>query len=219
MADFSAKSFRRSSIGSRERGVFRRRRPGYSNPLIAELARAVRSYTGERTPSDRRDADSAAGRSGIWVGVSARTGDARKDACGERYIFGLSAHLLSGIYNWRRRRRGGRNTCDIPVLVLHAIREHTILVDAGGAGRVDCHAGGLLADYQPVNRFWLQGQKLGPMGSEFFSTGVKRSRGSSETQPVDWMYLRDRWELSHVARAVLATFSLIAIVAAVATGS
>ena len=72
---------------------------------------------------------------------------------------------------------------------------------------------------QPVNRFWLQSQKLGRMGSEFFSTGVKRSRGSSETQPVDWMYLRDRWELSHVARAVLATFSLIAIVAAVATGS
>ena len=72
---------------------------------------------------------------------------------------------------------------------------------------------------QPVNRFWLQGQKLGRMGSEFFSTGVKRSRGSSETQPVDWLYLRDRWELSHVARAVLATFSLISIVAAVARGN
>lgn len=147
MADFCAKSFRRNSIGSREPGVFRRRRPGYSNPLIAELARAVRSYTGERTPSDRRDADGAAGRSGIWVGVSARTGDARKDACGERYIFGCSDHLLSGIYDWRRRRRGGRNTCDIPVLVLHAIRKHTILVDACGVGRVDRHAGGLLANY------------------------------------------------------------------------
>src|SRR2546421_350231 len=37
---------------------------------------------------------------------------------------------------------------------------------------------------QPVNRFWLQGQKLGRMGSEFFSVGVKRSPGNSEPQPV-----------------------------------
>jgi hypothetical protein len=138
MADFSAKSFRRNSIGSRERGVFRRRRPGYSNPLIAELARAVRSYTGERTPSDRRDADGAAGRSGIWVGVSAR------------------------------RRRAGRNTCDIPVLVLHAIREHAILVDAGGAGRVDCHAGGLLADYPAGESLLAARSKAWPHGLGFF---------------------------------------------------
>ena len=169
MADFSAKSFRRNSIGSRERGVFRRRRRGYSNPLIAELTRAVRCYTGERTPSDRRgDADCAAGRSGIWVGVSARTGDARKDACGERYIFGRSDHLLSGIYDWRRRRRSGRNTCDLPVLVLHAIREHTILVDAGGAGRVDCHAGGLLADYPAGESLLAARSKAWPQGLGFF---------------------------------------------------
>jgi hypothetical protein len=52
-----------------------------------------------------------------------------------------------------------------------------------------------------------------------FFDGSEQVAGSSETQPVDWMYLRDRWELSHVARAVLATLGLIAIVVAVASSS
>jgi hypothetical protein len=147
---------------------FPERRPGYSNPLIAELARTVRFCIHEYTPSHRRNADRAAGRSGIWVGTGARTGAARQDACGERYIFGRSNYLLSRIYDWRRRGRGGRNSCDIPILVLHAIREHTILVDDRGSGRVACHAGGLLADHPASESLLAARTKAGTHGIQIF---------------------------------------------------
>jgi hypothetical protein len=68
---------------------------------------------------------------------------------------------------------------------------------------------------QPVNRFWLSGQKLGRFGSNFFSVGAKGRAGKA--QPLDWTYLRDRWEFSHVARAGFAALSLVAIVLAIAS--
>jgi xanthosine utilization system XapX-like protein len=64
----------------------------------------------------------------------------------------------------------------------------------------------------PVNRFWLRGEKLGSFGSGFFSIGAKRSSSQNETRQADWMELRNRWEYSHVARAVLAMLSLICLV-------
>ena len=60
----------------------------------------------------------------------------------------------------------------------------------------------------PVNRMWLREQNLQGAGAAFFAAGGKDS-GSS-----DWTALRDRWEYSHVARAVLATASLVALVLA-----
>jgi hypothetical protein len=60
----------------------------------------------------------------------------------------------------------------------------------------------------PTNKVWLQGQRLGSAGSAFFAAGG----GSPQSE---WTVLRDRWEYSHVARAVLAMLSLIALVAAV----
>jgi hypothetical protein len=56
----------------------------------------------------------------------------------------------------------------------------------------------------PVNGFWLKDADLGALGGRFFST-------FSQSQTKDWTRLRDVWEYSHVARAVLSMLSLIAI--------
>lgn len=63
----------------------------------------------------------------------------------------------------------------------------------------------------PVNKFWVEGAKLNQLGSSFFSFGIKNNTDSPE-----WTTLRNRWEYSHVARAVLALVSLIAFVIATA---
>jgi hypothetical protein len=63
---------------------------------------------------------------------------------------------------------------------------------------------------QPVNKIWLKEVKLNKAGSAFFSTGGK-VEGSG-----DWTQLRDRWEYSHVARAVLVTTAFVLLVCAVA---
>jgi hypothetical protein len=62
----------------------------------------------------------------------------------------------------------------------------------------------------PVNNFWLRDEKLGAAGAGFFSIGA------GATQAADWTKLRDRWEYSHVARAVLAFSSFIALLGAIA---
>jgi hypothetical protein len=64
----------------------------------------------------------------------------------------------------------------------------------------------------PVNKFWLQDEKLNRVGSGFFSFAAKTARSG----PVTWTELRDRWEYSHVARAVFAFESLSALVIAIA---
>jgi hypothetical protein len=63
----------------------------------------------------------------------------------------------------------------------------------------------------PVNRFWVEGVKLGQAGAGFFSFGTK-GRGKKEAQ--DWTELRDRWEYSHVARAICASVSFVALLIA-----
>jgi len=60
----------------------------------------------------------------------------------------------------------------------------------------------------PVNRVWLKDEKLGRAGSGLFAAGTDTTHG-------DWTALRDRWEWSHVVRAVLAVLSLTALVIAV----
>lgn len=67
----------------------------------------------------------------------------------------------------------------------------------------------------PVNRFWVGDEKLGRFGSGFFSSGANRSRLGSDSRQPDWTQLRDRWEYSHVARAGLASASLLALVVAI----
>jgi hypothetical protein len=62
----------------------------------------------------------------------------------------------------------------------------------------------------PVNKVWLQGEKLSSLGSGFFSFGANKE----ENRSVSWTQLRDRWEYSHVVRAGLALVSLTALVIA-----
>ena len=64
----------------------------------------------------------------------------------------------------------------------------------------------------PVNKFWLQDEKLGGLGAGFFSFGTPKET----TRPVGWTELRDRWEYSHVARAGLVFTSFVALVIATA---
>jgi hypothetical protein len=62
-----------------------------------------------------------------------------------------------------------------------------------------------------VNRYWLQGETLGSAGGRFFSMAAGREE--PEASP-DWHMLRDRWERSHLVRAVLATISFVLLVIA-----
>jgi hypothetical protein len=61
----------------------------------------------------------------------------------------------------------------------------------------------------PVNRLWLERKRLGRMGSGFFSLASGRSSDRGE---VVWTSLRDRWEYSHMVRAIFAVLSLTALI-------
>lgn len=69
----------------------------------------------------------------------------------------------------------------------------------------------------PVNNFWLKDQDLGGLGGRFFKFGplTREGRGEACGEEV-WQRLRDRWEFSHLLRAVFSGTSLIALVVAVA---
>jgi hypothetical protein len=51
-----------------------------------------------------------------------------------------------------------------------------------------------------INKFWLQGKTLSAAGSGFFSFDPTSRKQDRSRQPYDWTRLRDRWELSHLAR-------------------
>ncbi len=61
----------------------------------------------------------------------------------------------------------------------------------------------------PVNNFWLRGVKLGNAGTRFFGFDFLPASG------LDWTALRDRWEHSHIARAIFSGSALLASVIAV----
>jgi hypothetical protein len=62
---------------------------------------------------------------------------------------------------------------------------------------------------QPVNRYWLQEQQLHGPAADFFALRAGKAGD-------DWVRLRNRWEYSHVARALLSGVGLIALIVAVA---
>jgi hypothetical protein len=63
----------------------------------------------------------------------------------------------------------------------------------------------------PVNNFWLKDVELKGLGGTFFAVGSGRGGTTG-----DWTALRNRWEFSHVVRAVLALTSLVLLTAAIA---
>jgi hypothetical protein len=64
----------------------------------------------------------------------------------------------------------------------------------------------------PVNHFWIKDVGLQGAGKTFFALGSVSPARSG--QP-DWTFLRDRWEYSHLARAVLAAVAFVLLVTAV----
>jgi hypothetical protein len=59
----------------------------------------------------------------------------------------------------------------------------------------------------PVNKHWMEGQPAGRSGAAFFGANTK-----PEGRQPEWTELRDRWEYAHVARAVLTSMGLLALV-------
>jgi hypothetical protein len=64
----------------------------------------------------------------------------------------------------------------------------------------------------PVNNFWLKNVELHGLGGSFFAVRLPGRTGTAD----DWTALRNRWEFSHVVRAVLSLASLILLAAAIA---
>jgi hypothetical protein len=87
---------------------------------------------------------------------------------------------------------------------------HFWLVLIALAGMVVMHAIYWLLIH-PVNKFWLADVTLKGSGAAFFATASKR-----EGWNPDWTELRDRWEYSHLARAIITSVSLLALVIALA---
>jgi len=67
----------------------------------------------------------------------------------------------------------------------------------------------------PVNNFWLRGQNLGGLGGRFFRINPIRQGESDQLGEDAWLRLRDRWEYSHVLRAIFSAVGLLALVVAV----
>ena len=65
----------------------------------------------------------------------------------------------------------------------------------------------------PVNNFWLADFKLKGLAARFFGARSGDALGGTE-----WTALRDRWEHSHVMRAVFAMASLVLLATAVVRG-
>ena len=65
----------------------------------------------------------------------------------------------------------------------------------------------------PVNKAWLAGEGLRGAGGAFFGSGGAMPSNQS------WTALRDRWEYSHVARAVFAGLAFLALVWAMASSA
>lgn len=63
----------------------------------------------------------------------------------------------------------------------------------------------------PVNKVWLKDQKFDSRSSRLFSLGQK----GTDSRQLNWAELRDRWEYSHVVRAIFSMVSFIALVTAI----
>ena len=64
---------------------------------------------------------------------------------------------------------------------------------------------------QPVNRRWVTRLSLGGSARRLFAV-----QPASLPATVEWEQLRDRWEYSHIVRAIFAAIGLISVTAAVA---
>ena len=68
----------------------------------------------------------------------------------------------------------------------------------------------------PVNKFWLKDVQLEGFGHGFFGFDPVGRSAPVARGDDDWWQLRNRWEYSHVLRAVLAGVGFVSLVVAVA---
>jgi hypothetical protein len=70
---------------------------------------------------------------------------------------------------------------------------------------------------QPVNKFWLKNQQLSKLGNRFFPPNSTIQHGEGSKADVeDWGKMRDRWEYSHLVRAVFCVIAMITLTVALA---
>ena len=69
----------------------------------------------------------------------------------------------------------------------------------------------------PVNKFWTKDLDLKGVSAGFFSFGVgKKTTQTASNEDDRWVSFRNRWEYSHVFRAVLSAVALLSLIVAVA---
>jgi hypothetical protein len=66
----------------------------------------------------------------------------------------------------------------------------------------------------PVNNFWLRGQNLKGLGDRLFNINSLRDGESDQLAEDVWLRLRDRWEYSHVLRALFSAAGLLGLLVA-----
>jgi hypothetical protein len=70
----------------------------------------------------------------------------------------------------------------------------------------------------PVNNFWLRDFELRGASGVFFRSDPLRRESEGGAEP-DWTAYRDRWESSHLIRAVLSFLSLLLLATAIVVSS
>ena len=63
---------------------------------------------------------------------------------------------------------------------------------------------------QPVNRYWSRNFKIHRLAETFFKSGAIQKPQTAATDGRDWKRMRDRWEASHLMRALLTVIAFIA---------
>lgn len=67
----------------------------------------------------------------------------------------------------------------------------------------------------PVNRFWLEEERLDRFSAGFFDAGrATGGRSAGPPEQVEWTALRFRWESGHAVRAALAVVGVVTLVVA-----
>jgi hypothetical protein len=68
----------------------------------------------------------------------------------------------------------------------------------------------------PVNKFWLRDTHLQGLAEGFFALDPLKQGAPPENGNESWRRLQNRWEYSHVLRAILSAIALIALIVAIA---
>jgi len=86
---------------------------------------------------------------------------------------------------------------------------------AGLVGLLAMHAAYWILTH-PINKFWTADLNLKGAGTRFFAMGRENVAARATDSDDRWLRSRNRWEYSHVLRAVLSAMALMSLIIAVA---